>query len=103
MNRFFQDKGTDDKVNYKVVYEGLDEKTKIDRLRPSTTYRVRVIAANAEGESEPSADTVMQTAAMPQPPHRPKPPQTISISSKSVSLSWHMCNENSYSVIFVEF
>lgn len=84
--------------SYKVVYEGLEEKSVLTGLSPLTKYRIRLIAINDEGESKPSPEVTFQTLALPQPPSAPKPPQLAFLSSKTVKLSWTMLANHQYSL-----
>ncbi|VDM40266.1 unnamed protein product [Toxocara canis] len=89
--------GEENEHQYEVVYEGLAEQTKIKGLSPSMRYRVRVVACNSEGDSQPSAAIVMNTASM-HPPKQPQRPQLVSLSSRAVKLSWNDLPEHSYTL-----
>lgn len=89
--------GDENEEQYEVVYEGLGEQAKIKGLMSSTSYRVRLIATNAEGDSQPSTAISMQTAS-PHPPKSPQRPQLVSLSSRAVNLSWTSLPEHSYTL-----
>lgn len=93
----FEERNGEESEHYEVVYEGLAEQTKIKGLSPSTRYRVRVVACNSEGESQPSAAIGMNTSSM-HPPKQPQRPQLASLSSRAVKLSWSDLPEHSYTV-----
>uniref|UniRef100_F1KRI8 Fibronectin type III domain-containing protein 3B n=1 Tax=Ascaris suum TaxID=6253 RepID=F1KRI8_ASCSU len=92
-----QERNGEESEHYEVVYEGLAEQTKIKGLSPSTRYRVRVVACNSEGESQPSAAIGMNTSSM-HPPKQPQRPQLASLSSRAVKLSWSDLPEHSYTL-----
>lgn len=84
--------------HYEVVYEGLAEQFKIKGLTPSTRYRIRLIATNSDGDSQPSAPITVYTSALFHPPKQPHCPQLVSLSSKSIKLSWNTQPQHSYTV-----
>ncbi|VDK52873.1 unnamed protein product [Anisakis simplex] len=82
------DKNEEENENdYEVVYEGLSEQTTIKGLLSSTRYKIRLIAINSEGESQPSASFTIVTCPI-HPPKQPLPPKLVSLSSNTVKLSW---------------
>ncbi|KAI1716858.1 fibronectin type III domain-containing protein [Ditylenchus destructor] len=78
---------------FETVFEGLAEQTRINNLEAGSNYRVRVIARNEYGCSEPSPvlTIFMQTNALQHgkgPAQRPAPPTVMSVSARGVKLSW---------------
>ncbi|VDN21651.1 unnamed protein product [Gongylonema pulchrum] len=88
----------DDEDQHEVVYEGLAEQCRIKGLAPSTRYRVRLVAANSDGDSLPSAPISVCTSAMFHPPKQPHCPQLVSLTSTSVKLSWNTQPQHSYTL-----
>uniref|UniRef100_A0A914D1Y9 Fibronectin type-III domain-containing protein n=1 Tax=Acrobeloides nanus TaxID=290746 RepID=A0A914D1Y9_9BILA len=81
------------------VYEGPNEQARVNALEPGSHYRVRVVAHNEYGSSEPSVITHVSTPVSDDQPPQPTsfikipPPTVLSVSAKSAKLSWTMNND----------
>lgn len=95
---FFKDNQQQVEEDYKTVYEGLAEQFRIKGLTPSTRYRLRLIATNSDGDSQPSAAISISTSALFHPPKQPHCPQLVSVSAKCIKLSWNTQPQHSYTV-----
>ncbi|KAE9418353.1 hypothetical protein Angca_009088 [Angiostrongylus cantonensis] len=79
------------------VWEGRSCEARITNLRPATSYRLRVTAANRIGESAETAPIVVTTRSD-CPPSAPPPPNVVSVNARCVKLSWSSSLECTYSV-----
>ena len=105
----------DKRDTYSTVFEGPGEQTKITNLEPSTTYKVRIIARNDVGDSEPSPPQYLATTASNLPHHhqgpsssqgqhfRIQPPAVVGSYNRSIKLVWNpIYNPNNYTVCDAE-
>uniref|UniRef100_A0A8R1XR77 Fibronectin type-III domain-containing protein n=1 Tax=Onchocerca volvulus TaxID=6282 RepID=A0A8R1XR77_ONCVO len=90
--------GQQEEEGFETVYEGLAEQFRIKNLTPSTRYRVRLIATNNNGDSQPSAAIGICTSALFYPPKQPHCPQLVSLSAKCIKLSWNTQPQHSYTL-----
>uniref|UniRef100_A0A0N5C8U1 Fibronectin type-III domain-containing protein n=1 Tax=Strongyloides papillosus TaxID=174720 RepID=A0A0N5C8U1_STREA len=73
------------------VWEGLSDTCKITDLEPSSSYRVRIIAVNSEGNSEPSLMIPVNTYAVHKnttPSKPPNLPTVIEVGAEKVKIRW---------------
>ncbi|KAK6030935.1 fibronectin type III domain protein [Ostertagia ostertagi] len=79
------------------VWEGRLCEARITNLRPATSYRLRVTAANRIGESSEAAPIVVTTRSD-CPPPAPPPPNVVSVNARCVKLAWSNNPECTYTV-----
>uniref|UniRef100_A0A0K0DZD0 Fibronectin type-III domain-containing protein n=1 Tax=Strongyloides stercoralis TaxID=6248 RepID=A0A0K0DZD0_STRER len=73
------------------VWEGLSDTCKITDLEPSSSYRVRIIAVNSEGNSEPSLMIPVNTYAVHKnttPTKPPNLPTIVEVGAEKVKIRW---------------
>jgi len=105
----------DKRDTYSTVFEGPGEQTKITNLEPSTTYKVRIIARNDVGDSEPSPPQYIATTASNLPHHhqgpsssqgqhfRIPPPGVVGSYNRSIKLVWNpIYNPNNYTLEYCD-
>ncbi|VDO81516.1 unnamed protein product [Heligmosomoides polygyrus] len=79
------------------VWEGRSCEARITSLRPATSYRLRVTAANRIGESS-EAGPIVVTTRSDCPPPAPPPPNVVSVNARCVKLAWSSVPECTYTV-----
>ncbi|XGW35613.1 hypothetical protein V3C99_019094 [Haemonchus contortus] len=79
------------------VWEGRLCEARITNLRPATSYRLRVTAANRIGESS-EAPPIVVTTRSDCPPPAPPPPNVVSVNARCVKLAWSNNPECTYTV-----
>uniref|UniRef100_A0A0N4ZW00 Fibronectin type-III domain-containing protein n=1 Tax=Parastrongyloides trichosuri TaxID=131310 RepID=A0A0N4ZW00_PARTI len=73
------------------VWEGLSDTCKVTDLEPSSNYRVRIIAVNSEGNSEPSPMIPVNTYGVHKntvPSKPPNLPTVMEVTSERVKIRW---------------
>lgn len=79
------------------VWEGRSCEARVTSLRPATSYRLRVTAANRIGESS-EAGPIVVTTRSDCPPPAPPPPNVVSVNARCVKLAWSSVPECTYTV-----